>query len=158
MFSIELAQYMKNKGFNIKFFFIGQGSMEMTIRNEIERRDLKDIVEILGLRTDITELMGGADVMIMPSLYEGFPVVLVEAQSVGLRSVISDTISQEVDLDVGLIDFLSLKSDLEKWTNMIILKKKSTFTLEQRLNKISEQGFDIVSNVQKLQALYDTIL
>ena len=65
-------------------------------------------VRFLGVRSDIANLMQGMDLFLFPSLFEGLPVVLVEAQAAGLKCLISDSITRETDI-TGRIEFVSLK-------------------------------------------------
>jgi glycosyltransferase EpsF len=157
-FSLQIANELKNREVNFKMFFIGQGEMYNTLNNEIELRKLSNEVFLLGVRSDISELMAGADVMLMPSLHEGFPVVLVESQSVGLPSLIADTISPEVDLDADLIEFESLSSTALNWVEkLLMLKLKGKINKKERLKKLAAQGFDIHSSVTLLSNLYNTM-
>ncbi|WP_026452207.1 glycosyltransferase [Aequorivita capsosiphonis] len=153
-FTIHLAEFMKQKGLDFKVYFIGQGPLEKEIRAEIAEKNLEDVIEMLGLRTDIPELMAGADAMLMPSLHEGFPVVLVESQAVGLPALISDTISAEVDLGLDLVKFLPLDAELEIWASTLMKIKNKTEDAEQRLDTIKKGGFDIAENVKKLEDIY----
>lgn len=153
-FSLNLAAYMQSKNIDFKLFIVGQGELKDEIQRKIKENKLENSVELLGLRTDIAELMAGADVMLMPSLHEGFPVVLVESQAVGLRAVIADTISSEVDLRIGLVDFLSLEDDLEKWTQKIVEKPTQSMNDQQRVEKLTIQGYDINNNALQLSDLY----
>lgn len=157
-FSLKIASDLKAKGVNFKMFFVGQGVLQEEIENVIKEKGLTEHVLLLGLRSDIPQLMAGADVMIMPSFHEGFPVVLVEAQSVGIPSLIADTISAEVDLGVELVEFESLDSDISKWTDKLVkIKNKKMIGVQERLNKLSEQGFDIKSSAQVLSNLYSSM-
>lgn len=153
-FTIQLAEFMMGKGVQFKIFIIGQGQLEAELEQEVKEKGLDDVISFLGLRTDIPELMAGADVMLMPSLYEGFPVVLVESQATGLRTIVSDRISDEVDLGVGLVDFLNLKAPLSDWANSLQHKPNLYTALPQRIDILSEKGFDINKNVEKVSQLY----
>lgn len=155
IFSIKIALDLKSKNIPFKMFFIGQGDLYNQIKNEIKRNNLEQHVLLLGLRSDIPEIMAGADVMLMPSLHEGFPVVLVEAQAVGLPSVISDSISLEVDLNVGLIKFESLNNTTENWiNNLVSIKRLKKMNAQDRLKELAVQGFDIHSSVETISELY----
>ncbi|WP_139856288.1 glycosyltransferase [Aequorivita sinensis] len=157
-FSIKIAKALKDKGVLFKMFFIGQGELYEEIYQEIIRLNLSNEVMLLGLRTDIPEIMAGADVMIMPSLHEGFPVVLVESQSVGLPAVVSDSVSPEVDLDVDLVDFESLESSIETWVEKLLAIKNTTVKNKQvRIEALSVQGFDISQSVKILVNLYNGV-
>ena len=79
-FSLKISKALKEQGFEFTFFIIGQGRLDNKIRDLINQYELSENVYLLGVREDVPELMAGADVMVMPSLYEGFPVVLVESQ------------------------------------------------------------------------------
>lgn len=153
-FSLNLATYMQSKNIDFNLYIVGQGELKYEIQEKIKAKELEDSVKLLGLRTDIAELMAGADVMLMPSLHEGFPVVLVESQAVGLRAVIADTISSEVNLGVGLVEFMSLQDDLEMWTEKILQKTTQSIEDNQRVEKLTNQGFDINNNATKLSNLY----
>lgn len=155
-FSIQIAKELKNKGINFKMFFVGQGNLNGAIKNEIELQNLTQEVLLLGVRSDIPQLMAGADVLLMPSLHEGFPVVLVESQSVGIPALIADTISPEVDLGVDLVAFEDLNGSVSAWVEKLIaMKKKEKISKNNRLQKLAQQGFDIHTNTIKLADLYN---
>lgn len=154
-FSLRIAKKLKENNIPFKMFFVGQGALEKELKQRIKEKNLFDEVLLIGLRSDIPQLMAGADVMLMPSLHEGFPVVLVETQSVGIPSLVSNTVSSEVDLDVGLVAFESLDASLENWVEKLSsLKHKKRIEKNERLNKLAEQGFDIHTSVQILSELY----
>jgi glycosyltransferase EpsF len=159
LFSIQIAKELKNRGIIFKFLFIGQGELHDTLKKEIELSNLKKEVFLVGVRSDIPELMAGADILLMPSLYEGFPVVLVESQSVGLKSLIADSISYEVDLGVDLIEFESLNSSTSKWVDKLLgLKLKGKINKERRIKKMVELGFDIHESSSLLTNLYKSMV
>ena len=157
-FSIKIAEKLKEKNVKFKMFFVGQGDLYNTLNDVINIKNLSSEVFLLGVRSDIPELMAGADVLLMPSLHEGFPVVLVESQSVGIPALIADTISPEVDLDVNLIEFESLDYNVIDWANKLIaLKTKEKINQELRLQKLEVQGFDIHSSAKLLINLYNSM-
>ncbi len=152
-FSLNVAKILRDKNIPFKMFFIGKGDLHNSIIKSIQDYNLEDNVLVLGLRTDIPELMAGADLMIMPSLYEGFPVVLVESQAVGLPVLVSDNVSYEVDLKLDMINFLSL--DEELWAENIIEQKYKIRKQKSTLSSIfDKEGFDIFSSVNKIEKLY----
>jgi glycosyltransferase EpsF len=146
---------MKQKNIDFKFFIIGQGSLESVLKEKVKDKNLSDVIEFLGIRTDIPQLMAGADVMIMPSLHEGFPVVLVETQAVGLPSLIADTISSEVDLGLSLVRFLSLNNAYETWTNELIRLSNKIFISNTDQQALKNKGFDINDNAKLLENIYN---
>src|SRR5699024_8802249 len=98
----------------------------------------EDKIVFLGLRTDVTELMASADYMIMTSLYEGFPVVLVESQVAGLKSIVSDRVSDEVDLNIGLVEFLSLNS-VKDWVSRLSRSNKQVIANKEILEALEQK-------------------
>jgi glycosyltransferase EpsF len=116
----------------------------------LAQHDLSDRVILLGRRNDIYELMAMADVMILPSLYEGLPTVAIEAQAMGLRSLIADTITQECDMGLGLTRFLPIDNGADCWAeaieNLQSMERTPRQTIEQVL---SEKGYTDSGAVQR---------
>lgn len=152
-FSIQVAEALKKRGIDFTIYFVGQGPLENALKKQVKKRNLEDKIVFLGLRTDITELMASADYMIMPSFHEGFPVVLVESQAVGLKSIVSNTLSKEVDLGLELVKFLPIAS-VECWVNKLVNVEDAKVTSEEIHTTIQNEGFDVVLNVQKLSSFY----
>jgi len=152
-FSVKIAQELKRRKVDFTLYIIGQGPLEDELKQKVNALSLHDNVKFLGVRTDITELMASADCMIMPSLHEGFPVVLVESQAAGLNAIVSDQVSSEVDLGLGLVDFLSLDS-VEIWVDSLLKSKTTKPTEQQIANALKQHGFDAATNAQELTQKY----
>ena len=152
-FSLKIAKALKEKGVEFTFFIVGQGPLEIILRKQVEEYSLVDNVFFLGIREDVPELMAGADLMLMPSLHEGFPVVLVESQAIGLKTITSSTISSEVDVGLDLIEFEDINF-VEDWVSAILGFKKSSFSLDIVSSVLKEKGFDVKSNAIDLKNFY----
>lgn len=152
-FSLEIAKRLKKQDIDFTFFIVGQGPLEGVIRQKINNYLLNEHVFLLGVRSDVPNLMAGADVMLMPSLHEGFPVVLVESQAIGLSSIISDKIAHEVDLNLGLIQFKSLEN-LETWVENSINFQIPVVSRNEIFNTLQVSGFDVRKNAQDLLNFY----
>lgn len=98
---------------------VGEGNLKPQIEKKVSELGLATNVRFLGVRSDIASLMQGMDLFLFPSLFEGLPVVLVEAQAAGLKCVISDSITKETDI-TGRIEFVSLNESPEEWANKIL--------------------------------------
>lgn len=154
-FSFRIIKELKNHIEDFKFFIVGQGPLKENLEEEVKRLRIDDVVEFLGVRSDIPQLLASADLMLMPSLHEGFPVVLVESQATGTSALISDTISDEVDLAVGHIYFESLHNDPIEWAKQIAnIVDEKHISVSERVNTLKNQGFDIHTNVKVLEKLY----
>lgn len=155
LWSIAVADKLRNKNVKFKMLFVGTGPDQEQIKQEIARLGLEKHVRMLGLREDIANLMAAADVMIMPSLHEGFPVTLVESQASGLPAVISDKISPEVDLGLGLVDFIALESNSEEWAGRILeCAKKERIAYSIRKKELKRHGFSVEASAGRLVKLY----
>lgn len=155
-FSLEIAKRLKEQDVSFTFFIVGQGPFQDIIKKNIQDYGLEENVFLLGVRNDVPNLMAGADVMLMPSLHEGFPVVLVEAQAIGLKSLISTNISTEVDLGVGLVEFLDLNY-IDDWLSNLQSIKVKNINAPSNIKILSSQGFDIIQNSFELLNLYKSM-
>lgn len=149
-FLLQIFKKVKKERTNSILLMIGNGPLKKEIESEIKRLNLQDSVILLGVRNDVPNLLMAMDVFLLPSLYEGLPVVCVEAQATGLRCVLSDNITKEVDC--GNCEFISLNQSLADWKdNIINLSNKFSdkFDFNQKINL-----FDIEILVHKIECLY----
>ena len=154
-FTIEFANYLKNKNVKFKIIIVGQGVLKDELMALVAKNKLDDEVKFLGVRSDIPDILAGSDLMIMPSFHEGFPVVLVESQSTGVPSLISNSISPEVDLGLNLVNFASLDDDLSIWENkMMQLINESKVDSNRIIDVMTQKGFNIVESAKKIENIY----
>lgn len=137
----------KNAGYLV---IVGDGGLRTQIQKEIERLKIADNVIMLGNRNDIAQLLQAADCLLFPSLYEGLPVTVVEAQAAGIPSLISDVITDEVCLS-DLVIKCPIDSGTRPWLDAI---EKIDYTRINVSNKIIDAGFDIAASVTWLTDLY----
>ena len=105
---------------DVKLILVGQGENESLIKNEIDNLGLKNNVIIAGFRNDVNKIMQGIDVLLMPSLHEGLPVVGIEAQAAGIPCFMSkDVITNEVKISES-VHFISLSKDESFWAKTIL--------------------------------------
>ena len=114
----------KNK---YQMLLIGIGSDFEMIKDKIEKAGLNENIKLLGLRNDVNELMQAFDIFLLPSNFEGLPIVGVEAQTAGLPCIFSDKITDEILLTENSI---SLPLDIQKWKEKI-----EEFTSKKRLTE-----------------------
>lgn len=112
---------------------------------------IRDSVQFLGFRTDIPELLMAMDCFVFPSIHEGFPLTLIEAQAAQLPCVVSDTITPTVKLTEAL-QFASIEAQPEEWV------KKIETALRIDRHTISRdrvvEDFDIARVCKKLEQIY----
>lgn len=152
-FLLDIAKCLKEKNPELKFkmFIIGEGPMKCEIAEYIRVHNLSGVIELLGERNNISELYQAMDIFLLPSLYEGLPVVGVEAQSVGLKCIFSANITNEINIVNST--FLEI-DDVRKWVDMI---KTIAWVPTDRISakqKVIESGFDITVESRKLEQFY----
>lgn len=155
--SVDVAAALRELGVNFRMLFVGAGPEKAALETTVAELGLGENVKLLGLREDIAELMAAADVMLMPSLHEGFPVVLVESQAAGLPAVISSAISPEVDLGLGLVEFVGLSEGAELWAERIV-DSAHNGEVESAVRKVAleKHGFSSKAGAKRLAELYQT--
>lgn len=141
-FMVNLIKHLSESKLEFIWVFIGGGELEDEIKLKIKQHSLEKHVMFLGRREDANELYELLDVMVLPSFYEGLPTVIVEAQAAGINSVISNTITEEVDLKLGMVKYVSLDEKLEVWERYIIEATLNPIpNSNERIEKIKENGF-----------------
>lgn len=155
IFSLEILKWLKKGGIKFHFVIIGGGGLKTELEKKTLEEGLESEITFLGVRSDVPELLSGSDCLLMPSLHEGFPVVLVESQAIGLPSLISDSISNEVDLELRLVEFASLNAPLSIWEEKLkYLVNRKEVDQDLRLKILTKKGFNILESVKKLEQIY----
>lgn len=152
---IEAAKQFKEKNMNLAFVFVGSGPLFQYCDSAVKNNALEDYVIMLGARKDIPNVLRTVDAFILPSLFEGMPLSLIEAQAAGLHCVIPDHITEEVDFGIGLLHRLSLNKSVAEWGAMI--EKAVALPRPDQLiirNAIRNKRFDTSSFVEELCNVY----
>lgn len=140
---------------NYNLILVGRGELEESIKQKVKLLGLEKKVYFLGTREDIPEILQSSDVFFMPSILEGLPVVLVEAQAAGVPCVISSNIPKECDMKLNLIKSLDLQDSKEEWVKELINSSNIEKTcFKDRVKKIIKHGYDLDNNVDILGKLY----
>lgn len=139
-FLIKIFKEIKKENENAMLLLVGKGNLEDEIRRQVEQLKLNDSVMFLGVRKDIPELLMTMDMFVFPSLYEGMPNTVIEAQATGLKCIVSDTITKEANI-TGLVTYVSLTNDLNIWKNNIL--KNYTYKREDTSKILKQKGYDI---------------
>lgn len=151
-FLIEIFSELLKIHSNSKLLLVGKGPLFDEINRKVDRLNLSDKVIFLGQRADVNELYQAFDAVILPSLYEGLVVVLVEAQCAGLPCLSSTEISNETQITENL-KLISLKEPASEWAKEI-LKLYTNHKRCQTLNKLNLSGYNINIEAIKLEKFY----
>lgn len=135
---------------------VGDGYERKRIARKIAELKIEHHVKLLGVRKDIPQLLHAFDLFVFPSIHEGLPVTLIEAQGTGLPCVISNNITAEVDMGMGLIHYLSLNNQHE-WITHILSMLKSNSTRMIKTQALREKGYDIKKTAVQTQLSYELL-
>ena len=138
---------------NLYLIMIGQGENTLKVRNLVDELGLNDSVLCLGWEDNINDFLQAFDMFCLPSKFEGLPISAIEAQASGLPCLISDSVTDEVNI-TGLVEFLPLNED--KWIEDMISAKRSDGRKDTR-QAFVESGFDIRASAELLCGLYDRV-
>lgn len=153
-FLIKVFSEIKKRNENVKLILIGGGNIE-DLMSQIKALGIENFVMYLGVRQDIPRLLQAGDIFIFPSLYEGFPGAVLEAEASGLNCLISDSITDEILLTEHIVS-MSLKEDVQKWVEAV-----ESFGSVDRKNawkEIKNAGYDIHNLIEKTQSFFNSLL
>lgn len=155
-FLIDIFNEIHKKNSNSLLLLVGQGPLKKEIENKVKELKLNDSVRFLGQRNDVNELYQAFDVFLLPSLYEGLPVVGVEAQATGLLCELSNDMTKETKV-LDTTRFISLNTSAEEWAT-IILDDYSRFKRHDTTYEITKKNFNIKNETSKLENEYSELL
>lgn len=134
---LDIFYTFKKVEINSALVLIGTGPLEEQIKIKAKELDIFDDIIFLGQVDKAHNYMSVFDVFLFPSLYEGFPTVLLEAQANGLPCAVSDCVTNTIKV-TDLVDFISLESDNEVWVKIIKEKRrnKDCFIYNNSVSKV----------------------
>lgn len=154
-FLLDIVSEMINKNPNIKCILVGDGVLREQIEEKILKLNIQNNVYLLGIRDDVDKIMKEFDLFIMPSIYEGLGLVLLEAQVSIVPCLVSEAIQPEADLGVGLVKQLNLSDGILKWAEeaekIISNKNKSNINIAKA---IKDKHYDLNSILDNLLSVY----
>lgn len=149
-FLIEVFRGIADRMQNARLLLIGIGPLEDEIRERVRECDLTERVLFLGKRDDVHGLLQAMDVFVLPSRFEGLPIVLVEAQAAGLQCVASVQVTREADI-TGNVAFSPL--EVEAWQEAI-LQIAAGYERKCMDAVIKAAGYDLKQQIKVLEELY----
>lgn len=137
---------------NAHLILCGTGPLQSEIEEKICKKHLEGRVHLLGMRNDIPDVLQAIDVLVMPSLFEGLPFSLVEAQAAGVPCIVSDTVSLDSKL-TDIIHFVPLDAGLEVWCQQILEYKN--YQKVSKKDLLDEKGFSFESFSKKVNEIIE---
>lgn len=153
-FLIKIFREVLNRKPNAKLFLIGDGPLKDEIMKNVS--DIRKSVIFVGTVDNVNDYMQAMDIMVLPSLFEGLPLVAIEWQINGLPSLLSNTITEDCNI-TNMVRFESLEEAPYIWTNDILemLEKENRLENSQKaISLVRKNGFDIYDNAKILEKIY----
>ncbi len=150
LFLVDVFAACHRQDPDARLLLVGAGELENQVREKIRQLGLEDRVIFTGVRSDVPALLSAMDVFVFPSLYEGMPNTVIEAQANGLPCLIADTITAEADI-TGLVSYLPLTEGPEVWARKIAstdgVRQDQKAAFERNRYDIGSVAADFVSLV-----------
>ena len=140
--TFEIAKVIQENNLDAKILIIGSGNLEEELKAKAADLDILDTVIFTGRISPISEFYPALDVLLLPSFTEGLPTTVVEVQGAGVPTVMSNTITTEVDLALGMVATCKLDDSGQTWLNSLQQMANTTIPpLENRLDALENNHF-----------------
>ena len=151
-FIIDIFNSIHQKIPDAVLLLIGDGVLRESIEKKVSKLQLGEFVIFKGIIDNVSDYMQAMDAFLLPSLYEGLPLTIVEAQASGLKCFISEkVITKECDL-TGLVEFISLDESSEIWADRILSSLE--YPRKDFSELIIRSGYDASTSAKFLQNFY----
>ena len=155
LFLLEVLKEILKIQSNAKLLLVGDGPNKEKIQKKAEELEIQENIIYYGVTDKVNEVLQAMDVFVLPSLYEGVPLTVIEAAASGLKYVISDTINSHLDKNKLELK-LSLQLTAKEWAEKIINHAKN-YSRQDQKELISNSGFDIKKQALLLEKIYKEI-
>jgi len=152
IFLIDVLKYILRKNINVYLLLVGEGILQDDIKKYVVDLNISDNVLFYGISKKVHELYSVMDVFVFPSLFEGLPIVGIEAQCAGLPVIASLNIQKAMQV-TPLVCWLDLKSGAEKWAEKVIeyMPPKERMDMSEI---ITQNGYNVKTECKKLEMEY----
>ncbi len=151
-FLINLFDQINKTGIESMLCLVGDGPLRNDFEKQVSEIGLNEKILFLGLRNDVNKLMSVFDVLVLPSLFEGMPNVVIEAQAASLPCIVSESVTSEIDMGLGLVYFKSLEETRDSWLELLFNLPNNVRPKE--IERIKQKGYDINSQIKWLENFY----
>ena len=147
-----LNSVVKHRDLDVVMIVLGEGYLKNQLLEKVKQYNLQNHFLFLGDHADINRYYQAMDVFILPSLFEGLPIVMVEAQVSGLPCIVSDVITSESNIS-GNVTFLPI-NDASVWGEVLYNKLNNLNTNRELVSKqLKDSVFDIIHEALQLESI-----
>ena len=156
-FALDVISELVKTYSNFEYWWIGSGPLDEKFQLRIRALGLDKYVKALGRREDVVDLYNAMDIFFLPSKFEGFGIVGVEAQAMGLPCVMSDVVPREA-VYTDLVEYVSLQEPIEKWIK-VIRKQMERISVRRSYSKeLASSDFSSAHAGERLEAYYKRLM
>lgn len=153
---INAVSILKSKNKNVHFYCYGgvvDDLYHQTLLSLAEEKGVKERIHFLGVSSKINENLNAFDVYVMPSITEGLGISALEAQAIGLPTIISTGVPKETDMGLGIVERVSVE-DANAWAEKILSSNKVKPDSDKILSAFIEKGYDSKTTCKKIYQKY----
>lgn len=150
-FLLDVFAELKKINADSVLLIVGEGEEKDAIEEKARRLEIENDVILTGVRNDVYDLLQAMDVFVFPSLKEGLPVTLIEAQATKLSCLISDTVSEYARQNSN-VEYISLSDSAAEWAQ----KAQKLASIDRKSISCKEliKNYDINETVKQLEKIY----
>ena len=153
-FIVDIIEKIVKKEDKVIFWWFGSGDLDDKIKEYINKKSLNNKVKLFGSISNVSDYYSAADIFILPSLFEGLPVVGIEAQISGMLALFSDKITHEVKISKNCY-FINIEA-AELWAKMIF--RFRNYDRDKNIKSIRKKEYDINFQYKNLLNKYKELL
>lgn len=155
-FLLEIAGEISKREPDIHFLFVGDGPLRPEIEARAAAMGFNGNMHFAGNRSDVPRLMrGGMDVFVFPSLWEGLPMALIEAQAAGLYSCAAPSVTTEATVEQEAVTFMNRSATSGDWAEEVIrLSNGRRMDGHALLAAVEESSFSVLRSIERLARIY----
>ena len=154
-FSLEVFREICKADNFAQCLFIGDGADRKEVEKRVRDFGLSDRILFTGPIDNVNEWLSYVDCILMPSVFEGLPFALIEAQAAGIHSLVSDTVSTESNI-TGLVEYKSLADPAHSWAERVLHLAQMPRT--DVSEKLAEAGFSIKNTAETVKYIIESRL
>lgn len=152
IFLIDIFNEIHKEKPNSKLLLIGKGSLQNEVQEKVNELNLTDNVIFIGFKENVNEYLNAMDIFIMPSLYEGLGLVLIEAQANGLSTYTSkDVVPSETRISTQL-QYVSLNENAKEWAEYILKQKNKRKDTYEEIKNAKYLLRDMINELEEIYA------
>ena len=149
-FLIDAFQKVCSKTPNVRLLLVGTGPLMDSVRKQAQQMKIADKIIFAGQRNDVANLLQAMDLFCLPSKFEGFPIVLIEAQAAGLKCLASTAIAEEVCVSSNI---MQIPLCVDHWEDAIIYIAKG-YVRKNMYDEMTAKDYNIKFQIKELERLY----